>query len=133
MADAAWALQQAVYAALIGDAALMAMISGVHDHVPPETAFPYVTIGAVTAVDRSTMAKDGQVHTVTLHSWSRGRGRKEAKEIMAAIHGLLHKGALSVAGHAHAGTMFEFAETLLDPDGLTYHGVQRFRTVTFSN
>jgi len=133
MAEASWALQQAIFAALAGDATLKGLIGDparLYDHVPTDAAFPYVTLGEARAADGSTMAKDGQVHTVTVHAWSRERGRKEAKALMAAIHGVLHKGNLSVSGHVHAGTVFESAETLLERDGLTYHGVQRFRTVT---
>lgn len=132
MSDAGWELQKAVFAALDGDATLGALISGVFDHVPPGTEFPYVTVGEVTVRDESTMAKDGQVHTVTVHSWSRGRGRKELKQVMGEVYRILHKGTLAVAGQDVAGMMFEFADTLLDPDGLTYHGVQRFRAVTIS-
>ena len=43
--DSSWELQKAIYGALTGDSALMAMITGVHDHVPQDTAYPYVTIG----------------------------------------------------------------------------------------
>ncbi len=42
--DSSWELQKAIYGALTGDSTLMAMITGVHDHVPQETAFPYVTV-----------------------------------------------------------------------------------------
>lgn len=133
MAEASWALQQAVFSALSGDAGVQALVGNparVFDHVPENTEFPYVTVGEATAVDGSTMAKDGQRHTITLHVWSRARGRKETKQVLAAIHDVLHKGALTIAGHVHAGTVFEFTDTFLDPDGLTYHGVARYRTVT---
>lgn len=132
MSDASWELQKAVYAALDGDATLGALITGVFDHVPPDTAFPYVTVGEVTVADASTMGKDGQAHTITVHSWSRGRGRKEVKDIMAEVYRVLHKANLALTGHDLAGMMFEFASTLTDPDGLTYHGVQRFRAVTMT-
>ncbi len=37
-ADSSWDLQKAVYGALTGDAALMALVRGVHDHVPQGSA-----------------------------------------------------------------------------------------------
>jgi hypothetical protein len=132
MAEAGWVLQQAVFAALDGDASLDALIGAgrVFDHVPENQDFPYVTVGEATAVDASTMGKDGQQHTITLHAWSRGRGRKEVKQILGAIHDLLHKSTLAITGHVHAGTIFEFSETFVENDGLTYHGVARYRSVT---
>ena len=79
--DSSWALQQAIYTALTGDSTLMAMITGVHDHVPQETAFPYVTIGESTARDWRTVGRKGAEATLILHAWSRSRGRKQAKQI----------------------------------------------------
>jgi hypothetical protein len=133
MSDAGWELQKAAFAALDGDAGLGALITGVYDHVPPDTGFPYVTVGEATVADESTMAKDGQAHAITVHSWSRGRGRKELKQVMGEVYRILHKSSLTVTGQDFAGMMFEFADTLIDPDGLTYHGVQRFRAVTITS
>jgi hypothetical protein len=130
MSDATWPLQQAVYAALTGNAELMAAISGVYDHVPADTAFPYVTIGETTVTDWSSKTFDGQVHDVTLHIWSRTRGRKETKEIMALLYDTLNDTALDVAGQELVDIRFDFAQTLLDADGLTFHGIQRYRAVT---
>ena len=88
-ADSSWELQQAIYTALTGDSALMAMITGVHDHVPQGAAFPYVTIGEAAAVDWRTVGHDGMELTLVLHVWSRERGRQEAKQVLAEIHRIL--------------------------------------------
>jgi hypothetical protein len=130
MSDATWPLQQAVYAALTGNAGLMAAVSGVYDHVPADTAFPYVTLGETTVTDWSSKTFDGQVHDVTLHIWSRARGRKETKEIMALLYDVLNGAALAVEGQELVDLRFDFAQTLLDSDGLTFHGIQRYRAVT---
>lgn len=128
--DATWPLQQAVYQALIGNGDLMAAISGVYDHVPADTAFPYVTIGETTVIDWSSKSFDGQLHDLTLHVWSRARGRKEVKTIMALLYDTLNGAALAVEGQELVDLRFDFAQTLLDADGLTFHGVQRYRAVT---
>lgn len=130
MADAAWELQKAVFAKLDGDATLGDLISGVFDHVPAEQAFPYVTVGDDTAVWSGAMTVDGQEHTLTMHVWSRGRGRKEAKEIMDRIHTVLHDAALTVTGFTFIALRYEFGQTFMDEDGLTRHGVMRFRAIT---
>jgi hypothetical protein len=129
-ADATWPLQQAVYQALTGNVGLMAAISGVYDHVPADTAFPYMTIGETTVTDWSSKTFGGQVHDLTLHIWSRSRGRKETKEIMALVYDTLNGAALTVEGQELVDLRFDFAQTLLDADGLTFHGIQRYRAVT---
>jgi hypothetical protein len=128
--EASWALQKAVFEALTANADLMSAISGVYDHVPSDTAFPYVTIGETTVTDWSSKTFDGQVHNLTLHVWSRERGRKEIKEILALTYDTLNGAALSVDGQQLVDLRFDFVQTLLDADGLTFHGIQRFRAVT---
>ena len=134
-ADSQWALQKAVYSALAADAPLQALIGAtprVYDHVPQESMFPYVVIGDATALENDTKTTDGMEQTLTLHTWSRYRGLKEAKQIMGAIVDALDQTSLSVTGHSLTLLRFEFSDTFLDADGLTRHGVQRFRALTQS-
>ncbi len=128
--EASWALQVAVFEALTANASLTAAVSGIYDHVPADTAFPYVTIGETSVSDWSSKTFDGQEHRLTLHVWSRARGRKETKEIFALLYAMLNGADLAVEGQQLVDLRFEFAQTLLDADGLTFHGVQRYRAVT---
>ena len=131
--DSQWPLQQAVYAALTGDASVQALLGNparVFDHVPQDSVFPYVVVGEVTSGPFDTKTEDGLDQTLTIHSWSRYRGLKETKEIMAAVTGALDQQALAVSGHDLVLLRLTFGATVLDPDGLTRHGVQRFRAVT---
>ena len=129
-ADSSWELQQAIYTALTGDPTLMALIAGVHDHVPQGAVFPYVTIGESTARDWSAVGIVGVEATLILHAWSRARGRKEVKQILSEIHRVLHDADLTVPGHHLLYLRFEFSESRLDTDGFTYHGISFFRAVT---
>ncbi|MFQ5783608.1 MAG: DUF3168 domain-containing protein [Alphaproteobacteria bacterium] len=129
-ADSSWPLQQAVFAALTGDPTLMAMIAGVFDRVPQGTNFPYVTIGEATARAWGAAGLDGVEATLVLHVWSRARGRKEVKEIMAQIHRVLDDTNLTVPGHVLVSLRFGFAEYLPDADGITEHGIARYSAVT---
>ena len=132
MSDAAWPLQQTIYSTLT--AAGLTDASGnavsVYDAVPENVAFPYVAIGEDTAIDWSAKGMRGEESTLTIHVWSRYRGRKEAKLIMAAIKDALHEQALSVSGENLILLRWEYAETFLDQDGLTMHGVCRVRALT---
>ncbi len=130
-ADSSWELQQAIYTALTGDGALMAMITGVHDHVPQDTAFPYVTIGEASAVDWRTVGHDGMELTLVLHVWSRERGHKEAKQILAEIHRILNDAKLTVPGHVLVWLRYGFSQTVADNDGATYHGIARYKALTY--
>jgi hypothetical protein len=129
------AIQAAVYGALTGNAALMALVQGVYDAQPrPLTGddallFPYVTIGDDTLSDWSTDTESGADATITIHTWSRYKGRKEEKTIQAAIYAALHRQALTVSGYAMVSVDWINSDSMTDADGETRHGVQTFRMI----
>ena len=128
-------VQKAIFDKLSTDTALSALVAGVYDAVPQpadsgsDLQFPYVTIGEDTALDWDTDTSVGKGATLTIHSWSRYRGRTEVKQIQGAIYEALHLSNLSVFGYTTVLCLSEFSESMLDPDGLTRHGVQRFRII----
>jgi hypothetical protein len=132
MASASWALQQAIFAALTADAALIALLGGerVWDDVPTRADFPYVTFAQTSERDWSTGSEDGAEHVLTLHVWSRAGGRKETHEIMGAVRTALNDAALSLSGYRLINLRHEFSEARRDADGETFHGIVRFRAVT---
>lgn len=115
-------IQKAIYSAL--DSALSVPV---YDDVPDNAAAPYVVIGADTLVAFDTDDGSGFEATLTIHSWSVYRGRKEIKELQGAIYDALHRAELSISGYNFLGCDSEFSESLLEADGVTRHGVQRFR------
>lgn len=132
MAAAGFALQKALYATLSGNAGVIAALGGarVYDDVPSRTEFPYITFGQSTARDWSTGTEPGREHTITLHVWSRARGRKQADDVMSAAETALHDAALTLDGHRLINLRHEFSDARREPDGETYHGVSRYRAVT---
>jgi hypothetical protein len=120
-------IQQAIYNRLAG---IYELGATVYDHAPQDEEFPYVTIGEGTATQWDTDDSLGSEETVTIHVWSRYRGRKEVKEIQAEIYDALHRYELPVTGSHTVTVEWEYADTFLDPDGLSRHGVQRFRITT---
>ena len=131
MSDHSFELQKTIFTTLNSDNTITSTYSAtVHDHVPQGTSFPYIVIGEETMTDESsTKTLDFNNFTLTIHIFSRNRGRKEAKQIMARIYELLHNQNLTVTGADHINTRFEFSDVIKENDGLTYHGVQRFRTI----
>lgn len=119
-------VQTAVFAALNGNTTLRALVSGVYDSVAQGVVFPYVAIGDGTAVPFDTCTTLGDDATIDVHVWSRYRGRAECKAIQEAVYNVLHW--QTMAGLAGLVSIEqEMAQDFLDPDGLTRHGVQRFR------
>ena len=113
-----WPLQQAIFtklnAANITDYASNA-ITGVFDDVPEETL-------------------DAHEHTLTIHVWSQYRGGfRDVKVIMQQIFTALHNGDITVSGASLVNIRHEFETVLLEQDGITRHGVMRFRVVVFDS
>ena len=125
-----FALQTTIYSTLNGDNTLTNTLgAGVFDEVVENASYPFVSLGEETAVDYSTKDLDGGEFTVNIHVWSQYKGSKQTKEIMDRIHDLLHDSSLSVSGFNLANLRFEFSDILRDPDGITRHGVMRFRAI----
>jgi hypothetical protein len=129
---ASWALQRAVYQALSGSSDLTALLGGarIYDDAPQAAAFPFITLGQSVIRDWSTGTEDGAEHSLTLHVWSRGGGKKQTLQIVEAIKDVLHDQPLMLADHHLINLRHEFSEARLDPDGDTFHGIVRYRAVT---
>ena len=125
-----FALQTTIYSTLSGDNTLTNTLgAGVFDEVLENATYPFVSLGEETAIDYSTKNEDGGEFTINIHVWSQYKGSKQTKEIMDRIHDLLHDSNLSVSGFNLVNLRFEFSDILRDPDGVTRHGVMRFRAI----
>lgn len=124
----AWALQQAMYTRLSGDTELVTTLgAAVYDHVPDGAPMPYVVIGDVTEAPNDTMGVTGRDLTVVVHVWSQYQGMKQVKQIADRVDDLLDRWSPTVTGWSAVQMQQEFFETFMDPDGVTRHGVQRYR------
>ena len=117
-------VQQVIYDKLAGD-----LSYSVYDEVPQSsnsTDFPYVTIGedSLTASDTDTELM--QRVSITIHTWSRERGRKECKQIQGEIYSSLNRASLTAAGYNFITITGEDSTSFYDADGFTRHGVQTF-------
>ncbi|MGB4101346.1 MAG: DUF3168 domain-containing protein [Alphaproteobacteria bacterium] len=133
MSDAMFAVQDAVYTILTASSGVQAVLGSparIYDHVPPDASFPFLTLGAVQAEGFDTKDRTGTRQTLVLHAWSRARGSEEVKNILSALYDVLHLGSFTVAGHELAVCQWRQAETMLDDDGLTRHGVAQYEVIT---
>lgn len=121
--SAEWELQKAVFNILS-----TGLTAPVYDFVQQKSApSTYVTVGDDTLLPFNADITKGFEATLTIHAWDISNGRKDVKELQGEIYNLLDRAELVISGYNPIGIDFQFSETTLDPDGVTYHGVQRFR------
>lgn len=126
-------VQEAIYSLLSTDSTLLAMVTGVYDHTPQDTAFPYVTIGEAECRDVSNLAASGVEANFGIHIFSREAGHKETHQIMERIYTLLHNTSPAVSGQTVVSMRIISADVMLERDGFTYRGMMKLRVVTFGN
>ena len=124
------AVQELVYDLLSESAPLVAKVQGIYDEVSEFEEFPYVTIGEDIHNEDDTVSVLGDDCSITVHSWSRYRGRKETKQIQGLIYNALHRQTGTIVGYNVISIDWENSQSFLDSDGLTRHGVQTFRILT---
>lgn len=123
-------LQRAIFAALSASGALAALVGPrIFDHAPANVAFPYITFGRTSFYDWSTGTESGTEQLFTLHVWSKGKGKKEALEIMELARLALHDAELDLEGHSLVNLRLEFSDARYDDRNEAHHGLLRFRAV----
>ncbi len=101
--------------------------------VPDNDVARYAVIGDDTHIQWDTDGRTGFESTVVIHTWdttAANRSQLPIKNVMGEVYNLLHRAELTLISYDSIGLDFEFSETFIDPDGLTRHGVQRFRVFT---
>jgi len=116
-----------VLGTLKASAPLVALVSGVYDHVPQEEVFPYVKIGELVETEQNTDdAEQNAAVSLTIHCYSRHQGRKEVHAIQLEINRALHRAPLAQAGFKFLTIDHVQSQSFTDADGLTRHGVSEF-------
>ena len=106
-----------------------------YDDVPgqsegmPDESFPYIVIGEDDSTSWDTDDTLGSVVLCTLHVFSRYEGKKEVKAVMGAVYDALHRQAanLTATGYRFVDCLHDFSEVVDDNDGVTRHGICRYR------
>jgi hypothetical protein len=127
----------ATIAALKADVTLTGLLSSyagspsVFTHVPQDLgeAYPWVSIFGIESNQFDNDVTLGFDSTMTVHSWSNQRDMAEINNIKTAIYNVLHNNDLTYTGYSNVEFCQEFETTLRDPDGITLHGVQRFKII----
>ena len=122
------AVQKAIYARLSDQ------ITGaeIFDFMQQKKQYPAVIIGDSLGYENDTDTENGFNETLTIHSWtsdSDSRGYSVLCGIMEQIYNALHYYDLQVEGYGVSVIYQEFSEKMRDADGLTRHGIQRFKII----
>ena len=133
MALHSFALQERIYSTLNGDSTLGGLVNGIFDSVPEGQTLPVVIIGAQSTSDNGSKNLDGRDYIFNVDVYSDYRGMKEIKNILKEIFRLLLESSLSVAGASFVDCRCEFTTDILEDDGITRHGVMRFRAFVMDN
>jgi Protein of unknown function (DUF3168) len=104
--DASLALQRALHAALTGDAAVMAAVTGVYDAVPPGAVTPYLTIGADIVTDWSSKTAAGREHRFAVTVWDDAAGAARLKSVMGEVERVVAGMPGAMEGQALVGVRF---------------------------
>jgi hypothetical protein len=130
MSDSTLEIIKAWVAALKADAGVAALVGArVYDQPPQDPGYPNVTFGPLTGEPWDTDGNLGWEASIQIDIWSRAPGKPEAARIMAAIKAVLHRSSITMDTQTNYLTMLEL-NRILDWDGATRHGVQRFRVLT---
>lgn len=131
-------LRIAILAALKAYAPLTALLAvdpldateaAVYDHAPQDAAFPYEVVGESNGVEHDTDDSLGWDAELVIHTFSRFRGFEEVERIQRETDDALNR-TEPVLVDARIVTLHRVSvDGVLDPDGLTRHGIHRFRAI----
>lgn len=110
------ALQTAIYTALTGGA------YAVYDHVPQDTAYPYITIGSHDVAERDLVTGRLEDHFFYVTLWSDYRGAKECNAMADWVVAQLHRQWHTLTTGEKCKTHVTRRRVQPDVDGQTYQG-----------
>lgn len=125
MASSSVEFQQAVFALLKADAAVAAAVgTRIYDGAPASAAYPYITFGPSNSVPDDANCVNGVTETLQIDVWASDQAKVwPCKEIVAAVRRALHEADISLTMHACGTCRVVLAQVMMDPDGITAHGV----------
>ena len=115
---------KAVYVALDAITGLTGIIS---ESLSNDDPFPKIWIEDGGADDWSNKDDNGLEAFVNLHVGSQKEGTKEIRGLMDKCHGALHNVDLVLANGQSVLCQFVRHDVVIDSDGITRHGIMRFK------
>jgi hypothetical protein len=132
-------IQTALHQRLTQDAALAALVKGIHDEIPQalteeeipgDEYLPCIVWGDDKMQAYDTDGYLGYELYFNLHTWSKYKGRKELIAIHQRIKDLLHRYEFPIAGHTKPNIILITDDLSRAQDGKTRFGVLQFKLTT---
>ena len=130
----------AVIAALKADWQLTSLLTtyasspAIFTHVPQDLkTYPYVVLFETGFNGDNNDCNLGFDGVFNIHVWSDERDMAVISNIQKAIYDILNHADLAMTGYTLVELHQEFSTILRDPDGITLHGVQRYRIILQTN
>lgn len=92
-----------------------------------DAPYPYVILEAMELNQQDTNTETGFDGTFNVHTWSIYDGSQEASTIQKTIYDTLHRNEFDTTNWCLSQIGQQFVNLTTGPDGITRHGVQRFR------
>ena len=125
------ALFDALKAASICDGRIWDEAPQKEEKTDADNIFPYVLIGEMVSSTEDMEGYNGSISFIDLEIWTRAAGKKQGKEIGAAIHDAIHAKVLSVNGMAYALFEIDQERTFREADGISRRLVQTIRIESY--
>ena len=127
------ALQEAIFAHLQQDINVQTVLGSpvrLYDDPPAPPVYPFASFGRHQSrdTDADTLALNEQ--TLSLHIWSRYRGKSEAQQILEAVRGSLGEIPQVMNGHRLVSIRTVFADVLRARNGRIFQAILRIRALT---
>jgi hypothetical protein len=130
--SASLALQQQIFRKLTNHPELIALLGGanVYDHVPQDTAYPYINIGQIAVRDAGTFTDNMQEHTIAINAFTNNEGKREVYNILHTVREILHDANMKLDGHHLISLQYRSSQAEKDERGEGYNGSATYRAVT---
>ncbi len=128
----AWALQEAMRAALLAHGPLTALLGGAHIHeeTPRGANASFVSFGDSETRDWSVMDAKAHEHLITISVATNSRSRKLAQQIASEVEAALDNVGLSLTGHALVNLRLASWSVRKEKNGENYGAALKFRAAT---
>lgn len=101
----------------------------VFDHATQDSEFPYLVVGEPNGTEHDADDIQGWTGEIVIHSYCRERGFQEVMDIWRQTDDALHRQTPTVTDARIVTLHRESADSVLDADGLTRHGIHTFRVI----
>jgi hypothetical protein len=117
-----------VLTTLKNDATLTALVpaSRIVENLPDNTNYPHIRVSPAFSEDWSSHTFNGFNGEIHIRVWTQAQSVESNMDILNRIYTLLHDMDPAISGFPTIDFRCTFNEPVVEPDGRTYQGLQRY-------